>query len=91
MLQDEFFKSTAHIGGVGDLLGTGTISAPDPSGFGSLMELSQGGSAPVGLPNGEHRSFLADGDEIIFKAAAHADGRATIGFGECRARIMAAL
>lgn len=75
----------------GDLLGTGTISAPDISGFGSLMELSTGGKNPFVLPNGESRSFLQDGDEVIMRAHAAADGRASIGFGECRARVLPAL
>ncbi|MFC3214218.1 MULTISPECIES: fumarylacetoacetase [Novosphingobium] len=71
----------------GDLLGTGTISAPERSGFGSLMELSQGGKTPLDLPTGETRAFLEDGDEVIITASASAEGRVTIGFGECRARI----
>ena len=74
----------------GDLLGTGTISAPTKDGFGSLLELSNGGKEPFTLPNGETRSFLADGDEVILRAHASAPGRATIGFGECRAVIIPA-
>ena len=74
----------------GDLLGTGTISAPTEDGFGSLMELSRGGSQPVRLPNGEERGFLADGDEIILSATACADGYAPIGFGQCRAVVLPA-
>lgn len=68
----------------GDLLGTGTISAPTRDGFGSLMELSEGGKNPVALPNGESRSFLEDGDEITLVARAAAPGFVSIGFGECR-------
>lgn len=75
----------------GDLMGTGTISAPDISGFGSLMELSTGGKQPFLLPNGEQRSFVEDGDEVILRAFAAAPGFATIGFGECRARVLPAL
>lgn len=69
----------------GDLLGTGTISAPLPDGYGSLMELSEGGKVKVVLPNGEERTFLEDGDEILFRAGARRDGYVPIGFGECRA------
>lgn len=75
----------------GDLLGTGTISAPDISGFGSLMELSAAGKQPFLLPYGEQRSFVEDGDEVILRAFAAAPGFATIGFGECRARVLPAL
>ncbi|KGB55764.1 Fumarylacetoacetase [Sphingopyxis sp. LC81] len=74
----------------GDLLGTGTISAPDREGFGSLLELTTGGSEPIQLPNGERRGFLEDGDEIIMRASAAADGFVPIGFGECRAVILPA-
>ena len=37
----------------GDLLGTGTISSPGAAGAGSLLELSQGGRAPLSLLSGE--------------------------------------
>lgn len=74
----------------GDLLGSGTISTPTEDGFGSLMELSRGGAQPVRLANGEERSFLHDGDEVILSATARADGYAPIGFGECRAVILPA-
>lgn len=74
----------------GDLLGTGTISAPSEDGFGSLMEISRGGTQPIRLESGEERSFLQDGDEIIMRATASAPGFASIGFGECRAVILPA-
>ncbi|MDB5459815.1 MAG: fumarylacetoacetase [Caulobacteraceae bacterium] len=74
----------------GDLLGTGTISAPRKDGYGSLLEISAGGAEPRELPNGETRTFIEDGDEIILSGRAHAEGRVSIGFGECRARILAA-
>lgn len=75
----------------GDLLGTGTISAPTRDGFGSLTELSGGGSEPTALTSGETRSFLEDGDEVILKATASSPGRVSIGFGECRAMVLPAL
>ncbi|ARR52832.1 fumarylacetoacetase [Rhizorhabdus wittichii DC-6] len=74
----------------GDLLGTGTISAPTDDGCGSLMEISRGGTRPVTLPSGEERSFLQDGDEILLSATARADGHVPIGFGECRAVVLPA-
>jgi fumarylacetoacetase len=74
----------------GDLLGTGTLSAPTPDGYGSLMELSQGGKTRVVLPNGEERAFLEDGDELTLKGTARAAGHVPIGFGECRAVILPA-
>ena len=75
----------------GDLLGTGTISAPDRSGFGSLLEISEGGKAPIVLPNGEERCFVEDGDEVILKAAASAPGFVPIGLGLCNAVVVPAV
>ncbi|GLT00232.1 fumarylacetoacetase [Sphingobium jiangsuense] len=74
----------------GDLLGTGTISAPGREGCGSLLELSEGGKRPLSLPTGETRAFVEDGDEISFRATAMAEGFVSIGFGECRAMVLAA-
>jgi fumarylacetoacetase len=74
----------------GDLLGSGTISGREDSSWGSLLELTRQGAQPVALPNGETRRFLEDGDEIIFRAQARRDGARAIGFGECRAVVLAA-
>jgi fumarylacetoacetase len=73
----------------GDLFGSGTISAPEPSGYGSMRELSQDGEKPIALASGEKRSFVEDGDEVIFRAHAVRAGCVAIGFGECRGRIVA--
>jgi len=74
----------------GDLIGTGTLSGAEPSAFGSLLEISQGGKEPVTLPTGETRTFLEDGDEVTLRAVANADGYAPIGFGSCSAVIVPA-
>ncbi len=74
----------------GDLLGTGTISTPEPGGFGSLLEISQGGRASIDLPTGETRTFLEDGDEVILSGRANAEGYTAIGFGACRGVVKAA-
>jgi fumarylacetoacetase len=74
----------------GDFLGTGTISAPDASGCGSILETTLGGKVPVRLNTGEERRFLEDGDEVILKARCQREGFAPIGFGECRARVLPA-
>jgi fumarylacetoacetase len=66
----------------GDLLGTGTISTTE--GFGSLLEITRGGKAPLTLASGETRRFLEDGDEVFLVARARKEGFAAIGFGECR-------
>jgi fumarylacetoacetase len=74
----------------GDLMGTGTISGPEKSSWGSLLELTRQGAEPVPLSNGETRRFLEDGDEIIFSAVANRDGARSIGFGACRAVVLPA-
>jgi fumarylacetoacetase len=73
----------------GDLFGTGTISGPTEEGWGSLSEQSMDGTRKLTLSSGEPRSFLEDGDEAIFRAHCRRDGFVGIGFGECRARIVA--
>jgi len=77
--------------GPGDLMGTGTVSAPTPDGCGSLLEITQGGRTPITLPSGEERRFLEDGDEVILCARARRDGAAPIGFGPCRGVVAPAL
>lgn len=72
----------------GDLLGSGTISAPDPSGLGSLMEITRGWKEAVRLPDGQSRLALEDGDEIRLSAVASARGFRSIGLGRCDARIV---
>ena len=75
----------------GDLFGTGTISAPEEGGLGSLLEISAGGRRPVELPSGESRRFLEDGDTVIMRARCAREGFATVGLGECRGTIAPAI
>jgi fumarylacetoacetase len=72
----------------GDIFGSGTISAPDASGYGSFAELSFDGTRPFALPTGELRSFLEDGDEVTLLGHAHRPGHVSIGFGQCTGRIL---
>jgi len=74
----------------GDLFGSGTISAPERAGFGSLAELSDDGQTQLTMPTGETRSFLQDGDELTLRARAEREGYATIGFGDCAGRVLPA-
>jgi len=73
----------------GDLLGTGTISEPVITGYGSLLEITEGGRRPITLPSGETRCFLEDGDEVSLSAHAAASGFVTIGFGCCSGTVAA--
>ncbi len=72
----------------GDLLGTGTLSGPEPEQGGSMLEISQGGKLALMLSNGEQRTFLEDGDTVILRGACTAPGARRIGFGECRGTVM---
>jgi len=74
----------------GDLLGSGTISGPEKSERGSLLELSWGGKEPITLDSGEQRTFIEDGDTLTLTGAAKGDGY-TIGFGNCTGTVLPAL
>ena len=74
----------------GDLFGSGTLSGPKNGQFGSLLEITEGGKKPIELASGEVRKFLEDGDEIILRARCSRDGFASIGFGECRGKVLPA-
>ena len=73
-----------------DLFGSGTLSGPAPEQAGCLLELTEGGKKPVTLASGEERTFLQDGDSVLFKAYCERDGAQRIGFGACEGRVMAA-
>ena len=74
----------------GDLLGSGTLSGPQPGQGGSLLELTNGGKQPITLPNGETRTFLQDGDSVELHAWCEREGAARIGFGTCAGMILPA-
>lgn len=74
----------------GDMFGSGTQSGPNPEEAGSMLELSNAGSEPIALPNGETRTFLEDGDCVIMKGWCKKAGAARIGFGEASATVLAA-
>ncbi len=75
----------------GDLLGTGTQSGPTAGEAGSLLELSEGGQKPLWVGTAEQRTFLEDGDTVIFRAWCEAPDAARIGFGEVRGTVLPAL
>ncbi|MBA6327129.1 fumarylacetoacetase [Colwellia sp. MB02u-6] len=74
----------------GDMFGSGTQSGPKPEEAGSMLELSNAGSEPIHLPNGETRTFLEDGDCVIMKGWCEKAGVARIGFGAVSATVLAA-
>ena len=74
----------------GDFFGSGTQSGPKHEEAGSLLELSKGGKESIDLPNGESRTFLLDGDNVIMRGFCHKDGYARIGFGEVTSKVLPA-
>jgi len=70
----------------GDMYGSGTISGPNAHSYGSMLELSWGGTKPIHLNDGSTRKFIHDHDTIIMRAYSEKEGR-RIGFGECVCKI----
>ena len=74
----------------GDLVATGTVSGREDDSAGCLLELTSGGAKPILLPNGESRSALQDGDELILRGFCVRDGFPRVSLGECRGVVTAA-
>jgi fumarylacetoacetase len=84
----------------GDLIASGTVSGPERGSRGCLLELTWDGEpgkpvpgtqrTPLKLPGGETRTFLQDGDDVIFRGWCESPGFRRIGLGECRGRIVPA-
>ena len=71
----------------GDFYGSGTVSGENKDQLGSLLEVTLGGKEPIEFPNGEIRTFLEDGDEVVMRAWCQNEGGIKIGFGECRSMV----
>jgi fumarylacetoacetase len=75
---------------VGDLLGSGTISGPEKSQRGSLLEISWNATEPIELASGIVRTFLEDGDSLVMRGWCQGDGF-RVGFGEVEGTILPAI
>lgn len=75
---------------VGDLMGSGTISGPTSSEYGSLLELTLNGKRPLALGGGAMRAFLDDGDEVAMTGWCQGQGH-RVGFGTVTGRVLPAL
>lgn len=71
----------------GDLLGTGTISGPEPSSYGSMMELAWRGTKPIQFEENISRTYIEDGDEVILKGYCQGNGY-RVGFGSCSGLVL---
>ncbi|MGB1247963.1 MAG: fumarylacetoacetase, partial [Chitinophagales bacterium] len=59
---------------VGDMYASGTISGPDATEYGSMLELSWRGSKPIPMPDGTERKFMQDNDTCIMTGYAEKEG-----------------
>jgi fumarylacetoacetase len=79
----------------GDMIGTGTISGAGVDGdgqkaeLGCLYEVEMTGTKVMPKGEGKYQpGYLEDGDEVIVEGwCEDADGKAVLGFGECRGTI----
>jgi len=75
----------------GDLFASGTVSGPEPGTYGSLIELTWGGTQPLRLPDGSERAFLEDGDTVTLRGWCGGDGgRPRVGFGAVSGQVQPA-
>ncbi|MBK6540732.1 MAG: fumarylacetoacetase [Flavobacteriales bacterium] len=74
----------------GDLMASGTISGPDPTSFGSMLELTWRGTKPLLLNDGSTRKFIEDGDTVVLRGHCEASG-VRIGFGALETKVLPAV
>lgn len=74
---------------VGDLMASGTISGPEESSFGSMLEITWRGTRPIKMKDGSERKFINDGDTVTMKGYAEKDG-IRVGFGEVSNKVLPA-
>ncbi len=72
---------------IGDMMASGTISGKEENSFGSMLELSWGGTKPIKLKNGSERKFIEDGDTVTMKGYAQKDD-IRVGFGEVTTKVL---
>jgi len=70
----------------GDMYGSGTISGPTKSSYGSMLELTWKGTKPIKMSDGTERKFINDNDTVILRGYCKND-EIRIGFGECKGKI----
>jgi fumarylacetoacetase len=71
----------------GDLCASGASSGATSGALGSLLELTQGGTQPLSLPNDLHLGYLRDGDTVIVRGYAEKNGL-RIGLGEVSGTVL---
>ncbi|MCK0160769.1 fumarylacetoacetase [Allomuricauda sp. F6463D] len=74
---------------IGDMMASGTISGKEEDSFGSMLELSWGGTKPIKLKNGNERKFIEDGDKVTLRGYTK-NGDIRVGFGEVTTKVLPA-
>ncbi|MDF0716818.1 fumarylacetoacetase [Muricauda sp. 334s03] len=74
---------------IGDMVASGTISGKEENSFGSMLELSWGGTKPIILKDGIERKFIDDGDTVKMRGYAQ-NGDIRVGFGEVSTKVLPA-
>ena len=74
----------------GDLMASGTVSGPEETSRGCLLELTWRGENPVSLADGTTRKFLQDGDDLTIRGWCQREGADRIGFGSCVGEVLPA-
>ena len=75
----------------GDLLASGTVSGAEEDSAGCLLEITRNGRRPIVLSNGEVRTGLEDGDEVILTGICRREGFPAVSLGECRGVVSPAI
>ncbi len=75
----------------GDLYASGTVSGPEKTQRGCLLELSWAGAEPIELADGSSRTYLEDGDAVVIRATAPGPDDTRIGLGEVAGTVQPAL
>ena len=74
----------------GDMMASGTVSGPEPSSRGCLLELTWRGEQPLKLSDGTERTFLADHDRVTISGWCQGNGH-RVGFGEVTGQLLPAV
>ncbi|MBO0331359.1 fumarylacetoacetase [[Muricauda] lutisoli] len=74
---------------IGDMMASGTISGKEENSFGSMLELSWGGTKSIKLKDGTERKFIEDGDTVTMRGYAQKDD-IRVGFGEVTTKVLPA-
>jgi len=72
---------------VGDMMASGTISGKDEQSYGSMLEISKGGTKALDMKDGSTRKFIQDYDTVTLRGYAEKDGK-RVGFGAASAKVL---